>query len=1214
MQAAEHKTGSAERVKPVLDALRQPPRGRAPVVLAVSEHEAPQLGPSVGAALPDATIVIITITHRTTLADVVLTIAERIDPLLPAADRIGGAVSSSDASATVWRVAGRDERRRLHERIRRALSALDSRERGSARVPRSLGAVLLVQGLEHATPDLVDCLEYLISDALRPAPLAVIGRPAPRAALVLTVASATPGGSRLLSRLAPALDGAVRVTVEGLAGELFQNEAVRQRLAHLAGTRPRGAEALLALLPESLDDLFALRLNALPPEVHQVLLAAQFVGRELPATTLAELSQTTRFVVDQARRERLLDESGRSVVLPEWATEPPLTVDQERRQVIAHRSADYLRSVYATTGDSAALVRVASLWQTGAVPVSVDSVLDVVDVLVGDQSWAEAFTLLSRLEPSKLPLPDRVRVHLALARVEAALGAVASALGHLRLAGACRSASADLAPASVEHALAEVRLAAWVGEHDAALSVIDQLRGRLADDATALADVDAEAAEVHLRQGQLDVAAACVARVLASPACSARALALHVQGKVAYWRADYAAARLGFDAALAAVSPEERRLRATIRHNIGLIDLKQGHYDDACRVLELAFADFDTHGDEFQVAVCLHNLAVAYEYAQRYRLVGPALERAIDLHDRFGTTQSALGAITTLADFYMAVGELWRARRLLDHAIGRADGVGLAYEGAFARLKLAEVHRLEGATVRARQLAEEARDSFTRSGHQDELAEVGLLLGLLGDHAAFDAAIERGSPELRLRATVARGVALRGELGAAALAASALESLGQRPAAIQANQALVQAFESRGRLADAQHHHDRARQQLESLRDQVPTESLENFDSLSWVSAVRSWHPAPATSEPVTSLGRRPETVASMVAPVAAAPSVTAVPSNSHSTHPSVIGNSLAIARVLDMVARVAPSDAPVLIAGESGTGKELIAEALWRGSRRNAKPFIRVNAAAFAESLLESELFGHEKGAFTGAVVRKLGAFEQANGGTLFLDEIGDISPKTQVSLLRVLQSGEIRRVGGTEAIHVNVRVITATHRDLDAMVAAGNFRLDLVYRIRGVQLTLPPLRDRLCDLDALCSHILGRLGSAEGRRVTLSPDARALLAAHRWPGNVRELENVLRSAYFFAQNGVITAADLTTFTTLKVHASVPSEFDDIVSDVDPSGDVFPGAFDLNEAKRQLEIRCIERAFEQAGGNISKAAQLLGLKRPRLSQKIKEYGLKEPG
>ncbi|MBT9560603.1 MAG: sigma 54-interacting transcriptional regulator [Myxococcales bacterium] len=1211
MQAAEHKTANVERAGPVIDALRQAPRGRAPVVLATSDYDAPDLGFVLGAALPESTVITVTLTPRSTLTDVLLTIAERTDPLLPAADRIGNASSTSDAMAAVWRVAGRDERRRLHERVRRALSALDARERGG----RSLGAVLLVQGLEHAPTDLVECLEFLITDALRPAPLAVIGRPIRRAALVLTVASATPGGSRTLSQLALALDGATRVAVADAAHEALQSDAVRDRLARLAGSRPHGANALLALLPESLDELFALRLGALPPEVHQVLLAAQLVGRELPAAALAELSDTSRFVVDRARRERLLDESGRSVALPEWAIEPPVTVDGPLRVAIANRAADYLRSIYATTGDAAALLRVASLWQECGAPVSVDAVLNVADLLFADRAWADAYTLLGQLEPSRLPLVDRVRVHLALARVEAARGAVASALSHLRSAGACRSASADLAPASVEHALAEVRLAAWVGEHDAALAVIDQLRLRLSDDAAALADVDAEAAEVHLRQGQLDRAAECALRVVALPGSVARARALHVQGKVAYWRADYAAARDAFGAALAAVGLDERRLRATIHHNLGLIDLKQGRYDDACRVLELAFADFDTHGDEFQVAVCLHNLAVAYEYAQRYRLVAPALERAIDLHDRFGTTQSGLGAITTLGDFYAATGELWRARRLLDYALKRSNDAGLAYEAAFAQLKLAEVHRLEGTIDVARQLATDASAAFSRMGHQGELAETRLLLGLLGDTASLALAVQSGTPELRLRATVALSVSRGGDLDDAILAATDLESLGQRPAAIQAHQSLVLAFESTGRLPEAHHHHSRAKSLLDALRREVPPESLENFDALVWVDSVTAWAPRAVTpTEPPSGPARRWGSIGKNIAPLVPVASERRALAPGDALHPSVVGDSPAVLRVLNMVDRVAPSDAPILIAGESGTGKELIADALWRKSRRHGKPFIRVNAAAFADSLLESELFGHEKGAFTGAVSRKLGAFEQANGGTLFLDEIGDISPKTQVSLLRVLQSGEVRRVGGTEAVHVDVRVITATHRDLDAMVVAGDFRLDLVYRIRGVQLTLPPLRERMDDLDALCSHILGRLGAADRRHVTLSPDARSLMTAHRWPGNVRELENVLRSAYFFAQNGVITASDLTAFTTLKVRSSEPSEFDDIVSEVDPSGDALPGAFDLNEAKRQLEIRCIERAFDQAGGNISKAAQLLGLKRPRLSQKIKEYGLKEPG
>ena len=242
-----------------------------------------------------------------------------------------------------------------------------------------------------------------------------------------------------------------------------------------------------------------------------------------------------------------------------------------------------------------------------------------------------------------------------------------------------------------------------------------------------------------------------------------------------------------------------------------------------------------------------------------------------------------------------------------------------------------------------------------------------------------------------------------------------------------------------------------------------------------------------------------------------------------------LVGDSEPMRRVLELVRKVAATDATVLVLGESGTGKELVARALHAGSPRAAGPFVTISCAAIPEALLESELFGHERGAFTGAVRRKLGRFELADGGTLFLDEVGELPPAMQVKLLRVLQERRFERVGGEETVVADVRLVSATNRDLGAMVKAGAFREDLYYRLAVVPLTLPPLRDRPGDVRALCDHFLVKLAPRAGRRVlTLSPGALALLERHRWPGNVRELENALAQALVFADGEVIQPEDL--------------------------------------------------------------------------------------
>jgi DNA-binding NtrC family response regulator len=242
-----------------------------------------------------------------------------------------------------------------------------------------------------------------------------------------------------------------------------------------------------------------------------------------------------------------------------------------------------------------------------------------------------------------------------------------------------------------------------------------------------------------------------------------------------------------------------------------------------------------------------------------------------------------------------------------------------------------------------------------------------------------------------------------------------------------------------------------------------------------------------------------------------------------------IVGNSEALQRVLGVVKKVAKSNSTVLIHGETGTGKELIAGAIHHNSLRAARNFVKVNCAALQENLLESELFGHEKGAFTGADRQRIGRFEQADGGTLFLDEIGDMSPSTQAKILRVLQEHEFERLGGTRTIRVDVRLIAATNRDLPAMVAAGGFREDLYYRLNVVSIQTPPLRERKEDILALAMSFLRRYGNELKKRLDgVDPEAQKLLMRYNWPGNIRELENAIERAALLAERSVVTADDL--------------------------------------------------------------------------------------
>ena len=305
-----------------------------------------------------------------------------------------------------------------------------------------------------------------------------------------------------------------------------------------------------------------------------------------------------------------------------------------------------------------------------------------------------------------------------------------------------------------------------------------------------------------------------------------------------------------------------------------------------------------------------------------------------------------------------------------------------------------------------------------------------------------------------------------------------------------------------------------------------------------------------------------------------------------------IIGESGRMQEVLSLVKRVAPSEATVLIRGESGTGKELIAKAIHYASPRAGGPLVRVNCAALPEGLLESELFGHEKGAFTGAVSARKGRFELADGGSLFLDEIGDLPLHLQVKLLRVLQEREFERVGSSRAMAVNVRVLAATHRDLEALVRAGRFRDDLFYRINVVTIVLPPLRERREDIASLIDHFLKKFAGANHKEIAgLTREARELLLRYDYPGNVRELENIIERAVVLTRDGVIGPDDL----PLTLH---------------DAGEETPKPGSLPAAVEEIERQMIQDALVRAGGVQTRAAELLGISERVLRYKLKKCGL----
>ncbi|MBN8893043.1 MAG: sigma-54-dependent Fis family transcriptional regulator [Rhodospirillales bacterium 70-18] len=336
--------------------------------------------------------------------------------------------------------------------------------------------------------------------------------------------------------------------------------------------------------------------------------------------------------------------------------------------------------------------------------------------------------------------------------------------------------------------------------------------------------------------------------------------------------------------------------------------------------------------------------------------------------------------------------------------------------------------------------------------------------------------------------------------------------------------------------------------------------------------------------------------LAAVIARMLPAPETAAAPPAPPEADPDeVIGGSAAMREVQKAIGMLADSEASVLITGETGSGKEVVARAIHRHGRRAARPFVAVNCAAIPAGLLESQLFGHARGAFTGAVADRLGSFREADGGTLFLDEIGDMDLAMQAKLLRVLQDRVVAPVGG-KPVAVDVRILSATHRDLRAAVAEGRFREDLFWRLGVVPLRLPPLRERLADIVPLAEHFLALAG---GRRA-LSAEAAARLLAHPWPGNVRELRNAMERVAALARHSMIAAADLDFLDGGQ--APAPLQGTATVTDW--------LAGDLPGAVARLETAMLRRALAEAGGNRAEAARLLGIHRQLLYEKLRRYGL----
>jgi DNA-binding NtrC family response regulator/tetratricopeptide (TPR) repeat protein len=756
--------------------------------------------------------------------------------------------------------------------------------------------------------------------------------------------------------------------------------------------------------------------------------------------------------------------------------------------------------------------------------------------------------------------------------------------------------------------------------------------GRVSGDRRLSARILSEVADAQHLAGDTDDAQASAAKGLllccatdAEPALAQTRLGLqNTLAKIHLERDEHEAARRlwesNLELARSAGLPVEET-RSLIQ--LGLALMRCGRYGEAASRYEEARERAEAIGDLRLLAACHQHRGVLADRRGDLRAALEAYQEAVGLWKRIGHRSFLAWVGLDLGMLYLRVGDLARARAMADLSEKLADREPPLAARANLELLRGQIaqreNRLGEAAERfsqARRLAAEAGQVERERRAQLELASLALERQQTEDALGLVSGLLRNAPHhLRLRAQILAGraeLALGKTESAAAHLADArelAESIDDLDAIWQVSFLLSRLARALSRPAEAARLLLEAARGEERARALIPTEFWAGLEELPQRAALRldrAESGAAPLTDPIRAGTDRPE-----IDRIAAS-------TLKRGRCGAIIGGHPRMLQLYDVIEKVAPADATVLIRGESGTGKELVAEAIHRRSRRSGKPLVKVNSGALVESLLLSELFGHERGAFTGATQRKKGRFELADGGTIFLDEIGDISPKTQVALLRVLQEREFERVGGTSPIRVDVRVICATNRDLETMVARGEFREDLYYRLNGVRLEVPPLRDRIGDLSPLVEHFLERIATERGVATRqLAPSALELLASYGWPGNIRELDNVLRSVSLLSDHDYLEAEDFVDYPELAAAAirrpaaaEINSATGDTESAVSAYAQVRSLGWSLKEYKKRIEVDCIREALREAEGNITRAAELLGMKRPRLSQLIKEHGI----
>jgi transcriptional regulator with GAF, ATPase, and Fis domain/lipopolysaccharide biosynthesis regulator YciM len=1047
---------------------------------------------------------------------------------------------------------------------------------------------------------------------------------------------------------------------EASVREYLTDPQVVRRFIDSTGGDPRRLDELVDSLPSDVENFWLFRYERLDDLEQRVLEVLAVADQPLPVDTLQRamaLLQASEYFARSVRRLTDLGFAERKVSSgavelhiesPEFGGTVCQALGDERRREI-HRALAQA-ALASDQGEPSAAFLATHYLAAGDVGAGFEYGQRAVKELMCARAYDRAQELLEALlEHSNEPEETR-QIHAQLVEVHSSLSNYRKALSHCTELDSLLEDPAGRAQFACQGGQLLVR----IGEYEAALERFDCAADLCGDDPE-MRDIwletklgQGEAVYAQGRHGAAEERAIEVIEQIEQSREGAggerRRLEqslLHARnliGKVAVLRGECNKARELFRKNRTLATDwgwDDETARAEA--NLGLVALQEKDFDDALarldRARELARSPAAIRRAYAWLNMgIVHHRRAHYEEALRHYLEG--LRASRQEGDEAGYGLAAYNLVT----LYQDIGAFDRALTIIDHLDKRHDDaqqgqfVGTLPTVVYGSIQL-DIRRYEEALAAFSELIDTDDDSSASSlpAREAALRSVEAHLALGQRQAAlrlvdnFEMSDEDATqPQLEALYELARiSIALddgdvEPALNCGRQAARVAKSAGHLRDALRINFVVARALQENERPEEARALLEAELDELRDRAQRVPAVHRSEFFAVpvhqELVELLRQLK-GEVPAEFDIDIGEEPKEAAQRESVDVDA----AAFQRWRSRYGDIVGEDPRLHQIFRIVDRVAESDSPVLLQGESGTGKELLAEALHTHGTRTDGPFVKVNCAAFVEDLLLSELFGHVEGAFTGAVSEKMGRFELADGGTIFLDEIGDISAKTQVALLRVLQEGSFEKVGGTQTQQVDVRVICATNKNLEQMVKSGDFRLDLYYRLKGVVIEVPPLRERRQDIPRLVAHF-ARTCCGNNAPKRFEQDVLRFLASYSWPGNIRELQNFVKSILLFVEGDAVQMRHVQEFGEFFAGGEIDYELPEIDYDVeladyeevgetyeDPEDalvdQIIANGLSLANIKKRLELESIRRALIETGGNITRAAEILQMKRPRLSQ-----------